>query len=436
MSNNNWVWERNTLLLILVIAFLVGLFEQTLFITIAVLLSYIAYMFARFRNLQDWLGDEQFETPPNCKGVLANLADKIVLFKKQILLSEKSIGEHSGRFEKLISAFPDGIVILTVTNEIKWLNGEALDLLGLREDDHGRMINHLVRHPGFASFLYHHTKESLLVIDVPSNKIEGLVRKVEIRILPYGEGEQLILAREITEVERINQMRKDFVSNASHELRTPLTVMKGYIEMLLTNESADKERRAVSLGKVDEQVHKMQTMIEELLALSKLEEGVVEPSSAMINIRDIFEQLDVEFQPLIAQKKQVLRFDINPGGNLKGNKNSILIILRNLVTNAINYTENRGEVRVSWSFNEQGEGVFTITDTGRGIAARHLTRLTERFYRVPENNKMYKAGTGLGLAIVKHELERHEARLFIDSVVGEGSSFRCVFPVARVLQSK
>ena len=229
-------------------------------------------------------------------------------------------------------------------------------------------------------------------------------------------------------------MRKDFVSNASHELRTPLTVLKGYVEMLLTDSSAGKERVEKSLQKVDQQVLKMQTMIDELLQLSKLEESDVENSNNIINMHDLFEQLDIEFRPVAKQRKQALRLEMQPNVDLKANKSSMLTVLRNLINNAINYTEQRGEVRVSWSLNDKGEGVLSVSDTGKGIAARHLGRLTERFYRVPENNIMHKNGTGLGLAIVKHELERHEAQLIIDSKVGEGSRFQCLFSANRVNQ--
>jgi two-component system phosphate regulon sensor histidine kinase PhoR len=266
----------------------------------------------------------------------------------------------------------------------------------------------------------------------PVNESNLVAEKIEIRVLPYGQNERLLLVRDVTKVERANQMRKDFVSNASHELRTPLTVLKGYVEMLLTDTAADRARVEKSLQKVDQQVSKMQTMVDELLLLSKLEEAEIDKATDVINIHNLFEQLDSEFQPLSKQKKQPLRFDIQPGADLKANKNAILTVLRNLIANAIHYTEQRGEVRVSWSINTDGQGVITVKDTGKGIAARHLARLTERFYRVPENNIMHKNGTGLGLAIVKHELERHEAQLLIESKVGEGSRFQCLFPSKRV----
>jgi two-component system phosphate regulon sensor histidine kinase PhoR len=269
-------------------------------------------------------------------------------------------------------------------------------------------------------------------MDTPVADTSISAEKVELRVLPYGNDERLLLVRDVTKVERANQMRKDFVSNASHELRTPLTVMKGYVEMLLSSAEKNDTETSVPLKKVDLQVVKMQTMIEELLVLSRLEEGRVEDSSHLVDMRGLCEQIKSEYELAAKNNEQVLMFDIAPAINIKGNKASLQAVLRNLVANAIYYSMKGGRIYVSWSIGDNGDGVLCVKDSGQGIAARHLARLTERFYRVQENNVKNKTGTGLGLAIVKHELERHEARLIIDSKMGEGSRFQCIFPAVRI----
>ncbi|MEH6503011.1 MAG: phosphate regulon sensor histidine kinase PhoR [Cycloclasticus sp.] len=429
----DWKFERNSVLLYLVIAGVLGaLVGYSAWFMAVFLLGYIIFQLYRLQRLHDWAQGSELKSVPFEKGLLGQLAYQMYQSKKQRLAQKASVGEQLERFRKLISIFPDGVVILSLSNEIKWFNGRASKLLGLKKEDEGQLLNHLIRHPHFTRLLNQPQKDGVLVMGSPVIESSRTAEKIEIRVLPYGSDERLLLVRDVTKVERTNQMRKDFVSNASHELRTPLTVLKGYVEMLLTDSSAGKERVEKSLLKVDQQVLKMQTMIDELLQLSKLEDSEVENSNNIINLHDLFEQLDIEFQPVAQQRKQTLRFDAQPNVDLKGNKSSILTVLRNLISNAINYTEQRGEVRVTWSLNDKGEGVISVNDSGKGIAARHLGRLTERFYRVPENNIMHKNGTGLGLAIVKHELERHEAQLIIDSKVGEGSRFQCLFSANRV----
>lgn len=429
----DWRFERNILLLSLVAVWFVGwLVGHSAWFIALFLLCYVVVQFYRLQNLCDWAQSSDPESIPFEQGLFGQLAYQIYQSKKHGVTQKINVRNQLERFKKLISIFPDGVVILSLSNEIKWFNDRASALLGLKEQDTAQHINHLIRFPKFTRLLSQAEQDGVLVMAGPVNESNLVAEKIEIRVLPYGQNERLLLVRDVTKVERANQMRKDFVSNASHELRTPLTVLKGYVEMLLTDTAADRARVEKSLQKVDQQVSKMQTMVDELLLLSKLEEAEIDKATDVINIHNLFEQLDSEFQPLSKQKKQPLRFDIQPGADLKANKNAILTVLRNLIANAIHYTEQRGEVRVSWSINTDGQGVITVKDTGKGIAARHLARLTERFYRVPENNIMHKNGTGLGLAIVKHELERHEAQLLIESKVGEGSRFQCLFPSKRV----
>jgi len=430
--NMDWKYERNILFTGLLATCLLGYFlGYTAWFGLAFMVAYAVFQFNRLQQLYRWAQSSSVSDVPFEMGLFGQLAQYFLRAKKQQLTLREVGKAQRERFKSLVSVYPDGVVILSSTNSIQWMNDHAMGLLGLKKSDRGQIIDQLLRHPRLNKVLKLGT-ESAVVVESPAVDSNWAVEKVEVRSLPYGDDARLLLVRDVTRIERASQVRKDFISNASHELRTPLTVMKGYVEMLLASTEADNQPVSHSLQKVEQQVLKMQTMIEELLQLSKLDEGGVENSKATIKVHDLFEQLEEEFQSVAKNKSQSLNFDLSENVVLTANKNALLTVLRNLIANAIHYTEIEGDIRVSCTLNDEGEVVLTIKDSGRGISARHLARLTERFYRVPENNVMNKGGTGLGLAIVKHELERHEGRLQIKSTVGEGSRFQCILPPSRV----
>jgi len=432
--NMDWKYERNVLFVSLFVACLLGYFlgHPALF-GLVFMVVYAVYQFNRLQQLYRWAQRSSVDDVPFEMGLFGQLSQHFLRAKKQRVTRREAGQAQRERFKNLVSVYPDGVVILSSTNSIQWMNDRAMNLLGLKKSDRGQIIDQLLRHPRLSKVLKLGT-ESAVVVESPAVDSDWAVEKVEVRSLPYGDDARLLLVRDVTRIERASQVRKDFVSNASHELRTPLTVMKGYVEMLLASTEADNQPVSHSLQKVEQQVLKMQTMIEELLQLSKLDEGGVENSKATIKVHDLFEQLEEEFQLIAKNKSQSLGFDLSENVVLTANKNALLTMLRNLIANALHYTEAEGDIRVSCTLNDEGEVVLSIKDSGRGISARHLARLTERFYRVPENNVMNKGGTGLGLAIVKHELERHEGRLQIKSSVGEGSRFQCVLPASRIVR--
>jgi len=430
--NMDWKYERNVLCIGLLGACLLGYFVgYAVWFGLVFLVAYVVLQLNRLQQLYNWAQSTDIDNVPFEMGLFGQLAQYLLRTKKQRLTRHEVGKAQRERFKNLVSVYPDGVVILSPTNSIQWMNDRALGLLGLKKSDRGQIIDQLLRHPRLNKVLKLGT-ESAVVVESPAMESNWAIEKIEVRSLPYGNDARLLLVRDVTRIERASQVRKDFISNASHELRTPLTVMKGYVEMLLASASADDGPVCHSLQKVDQQVIKMQTMIEELLQLSKLDEGGIENSKAVIKVHDLFEQLEEEFLSVAKKKSQTLHFDLSENVSLTGNKNSLLTVLRNLLANAIHYTELEGDIRVSCTLTDTGDAVLTVKDSGRGISARHLARLTERFYRVPENNVMNKGGTGLGLAIVKHELERHEGHLQIKSTVGEGSRFQCVLPETRV----
>jgi len=428
------LYEVSIVLLAVTLTLLVGMWMGVgAWLALLLLLAYSTVQFYRLQMISTWAkGGDQVGVPFK-KGLFSELVEHIDTVKKQRLAQKESVKHQLERFKTLISVFPDGVVILSASNEIQWFNEQASTLLLLKKGDAGQMINHLVRHPLFTHLLDTSDKGAGVVIESPASGSGWSASKVEVRVMPYTEGTQLLLVRDVTKVERVNQMRKDFISNASHELRTPLTVMKGYVEMLLASSMGEHKTVDHSLKKIDQQVLKMQTMIDELLQLSKLDEGQGENADTTLSLPNLFEQLNAELQTLAQRKKQRLTFDVASKCSLKGNKNAFLTIMRNLISNAIHYTNDAGDISVSWTVDQEGRGLLSVKDTGKGIPERHISRLTERFYRVPENNVMNKGGTGLGLAIVKHELERHDACLVVESVVGEGSHFQCLLPVGRTI---
>jgi len=434
MLQMDWKYERNRLLFCLVIVALISMVVGYTAELIALFLfTYTVWQFYRLQALFDWAKESDDKEPPFSEGLYGQLAESISLSKNQHLEGRETAAEQLARFRELMENFPDGVVILSINNEIEWFNDRASALLVLKIADKGKQIHHLLRGPKFYGLL--NSKDSSVAIITEAPRIEAnlLVEKLEVRLLPYGKDERVLFIRDVTKVERANQMRRDLAANISHELRTPLTVLKGYVEMLLADTDADKERVEKSLLKVDQQVLKMQAMIESMLQISKLENAGVDNSNATTDMATIFETLDAELAPLIEKSQQQLSFNVDRNSNLNANESSLLMVLRNLISNAIHYSGQHGDIWVSWGVNDEGEGIFTVKDSGKGIPSKHLARLTERFYRVPENNIMHKAGTGLGLAIVKHELERYEAKLVIDSKVGKGSRFQCVFPAKRVI---
>lgn len=426
--NLNQHKERNIFLYTLVIVSILGGVLGYLAEFIAVyLLVYIVYQYSRLRQLNQWAQSEAIDEAPFEDGLFGLLADHISQSKKQRNVQKESVKYQLDRFRKLVSVFPDGVVIVSLTNEIQWFNHRASGLLSLKKGDVGQSILHLIRAPGFVQFIERPGSSEVVVIDVPGSEASGASDKIEIRVLSYGDDEKLVLVRDVTAIERVSKVKQDFISNASHELRTPLTVMKGYLEMILLS-ADDEDKFKAPMLKVDQQLTKMQTMISELLHLSRLDEEGAKLTSQQINVRELCEIVRCELQVMADERQQKLEFDIAKHISIQVNKNSLLTVVRNLVSNAIYYSDKEGTVSVMWHYDDRGNGVLSVKDTGKGIAARHLARLTERFYRVPEKNSLNKTGTGLGLAIVKHELERYGAKLVVDSKLNEGSCFQCVFP--------
>jgi two-component system phosphate regulon sensor histidine kinase PhoR len=404
------------------------IFEQ---VTLFLLLALLAYSLRSLFNLQrlsTWLGEPRVETIPIHFGLWGDIYSRISRVSRRQAQREKRLSTLLNEYTASTSALPDAAVALDTEGRIRWFNDAASRLLGLQAaKDVGQPLLNLLRAPEMAVFFNGSDRSTPLQTAAPG--LSG--HQLEIRIAPYGEGQQLLLAQDITERLQHERMRKDFVANVSHELRTPLTVISGFIENLQHDEAIQAEARlARPLEVMGQQAERMQQIIEDLLVLARLETA----SNASAR-----EQVDVEdLVSLVAAECSALRYDVPSiecdlrcSKKILGDSKQLRSALTNLVVNAVNHTPAEGEVMMSW-WPRGNEAILEVADNGEGIAPEHVPRLTERFYRVDAGRSRERGGTGLGLAIVKHILNRHDARLEIESRLGEGSRFRCIFPADRL----
>ncbi len=333
------------------------------------------------------------------------------------------------RFRNAAQALPDGVLILDTLNAIEWLNATAESHLGLTLDqDRGFRVTNLVREPEFVRYLESGQYAEPLVLH-PS-RTPG--RTLSLQVVPYGAAQKLLLSRDTSQLERLETMRRDFVANVSHELKTPLTVVSGFIETLqdcLREIPVEEAERYLDLAR--DQALRMQRLIEDLLTLSALETGVATVPEERVPLAELLAEVSNEAQALSKGRHRV-ELKGATDAYLLGSRAELQSAFGNLASNAVRYTPEGGSIEISWTAVDGG-GLFRVCDTGIGIDAQHLPRLTERFYRVDRGRSRESGGTGLGLAIVKHVLTRHQAVLEIESQPGRGSCFGIRFPARRCL---
>jgi two-component system, OmpR family, phosphate regulon sensor histidine kinase PhoR len=340
---------------------------------------------------------------------------------------ERDLEHIITRFRQAAEAIPDGIVVLDSTQRIEWANPHALAQLGLDlEQDVGQPIVNLVRQPEFLRYL--ETGDFGASIVVPSSRDPG--HTLALQLVPFAVDKKLLMSRDVTELEAVARMRRDFIANVSHELKTPLTVITGFVETLQDLE-LDERQHARFLQLMQEQARNMQRLVADLLTLSSLESEqnpLVEERFAVVQLL-----LSLSSDAKVLSKGQHdIRLDIGEAATVLGGRDELASAFGNLVSNAIRYTPGGGRITLAWDVEPDGSGVFSVADTGIGIAAAHVPRLTERFYRIDRSRSRATGGTGLGLAIVKHVLLRHQAQLEITSELGQGSRFAVRLPARRV----
>lgn len=419
----------------LVLATLVGL--SLGYLTLALLIALAIYLAGHLIyafQLHRWLTADRVE-PSDGMGVWRDIYTELHRLKQRNRRRKKRLKNIVSEFQASTAALPDGAVVLDHQGRINWFNDAAAVLLALQaRADRGQRIVNLIRHPQFSSFLAtgHLGDNAELEIPSPVNEQDTLL----IRIVPYGNAQRLLIARDISSQKRQERTRRDFVANASHELRTPLTVLRGYLEMM--GEEAGEHGGLAGwkhpIGEMHNQSQRMGRIIDSLLHLARVEGESLSQRQEYIDVPAMLEGLVEDLQNS-GGAQQVFVFDIDASLALYGRQNEIESVLSNLLANAVRYTPASGRISVVWRQDERG-ACLAVRDNGPGIASEHLPRLTERFYRVDKGRKASVGGTGLGLAIVKHCLEHHESELEIESELGEGTTFSCRFPPQRVLSRR
>ena len=404
-----------------------GALFASLFLS-ALVLVYVALHLRQLAALDYWLDDLNERMAPDGAGLWGEIFARL---NKMIRRHRKERAQRVAalqHMEQAISALPEGVTILDEAYRIEWCNLLAEQHFGLDcSRDIGQQITYLARQPELIQYLALREFAEPLILRGASQA--GLI--LSIKLIVYGGNKLLLISRDVTQLERIEVMRRDFVANVSHELRTPLTVVGGFIETLgdMPNLENDMARKAIQL--MGEQTQRMGRLVADLLTLSKLEDTLNALQEDAVDVPALLRMLCEEGESLSA-KRHVLRLELMSEHALLGSAEELRSAFGNLISNAICYTPQGGTILVGW--HEQGDQlVFSVQDSGIGIAPQHIPRLTERFYRVDHSRSRETGGTGLGLAIVKHIAGRHHARLEIVSEEGAGSTFKIVFSADRRL---
>ena len=373
---------------------------------------------------------------PTLPGVWGLATDKV---RRLLLKRDRQLRDSQSRLDEFLAAMqasPSGVVLLDAQDRIEWCNQMATQHFGFdARRDVLQHVSNLVRAPAFKAYMASNDFSHDVVI-AGSGSAPGRPVNLSVHAHAYGADRKLLLSRDITAVELAEAMRRDFVANVSHEIRTPLTVLSGFIETLQTLPLKEPERERY-LALMAQQSRRMQTLVDDLLTLSRLEGSPQPGGNEWVNVRTLMAQSEQEVEALsnlLLPHGHDIKFDVAHDSEIAGVQAELYSALSNLVTNAVRYTPDGGKVSVSWKLLVDGRGEFMVKDSGPGIAAEHLPRLTERFYRVDRSRSRETGGTGLGLAIVKHVAQRHGAELSIQSQLGQGSRFAIIFPAGRVRQ--
>ncbi|HHJ15886.1 MAG TPA: phosphate regulon sensor histidine kinase PhoR [Gammaproteobacteria bacterium] len=408
----------------LVIGALAG--DMLLGLLIALVL-YTAWHLYNINRLVRWLREGKSFQPPEAGGVWDDVFEHIYRLQQRNRKRKRDLRRLLKRFHKITVALPDAAVELRPgSDEIEWWNNAAARLLGFQYPrDSGQRISNLLRHPDFLEYLKQGQYEA--PVEIPSPVDEDI--RLRLRIIPYWGDRRLLLARDMTRMQRLERTRQDFVANVSHELRSPLTVISGYLETLADADEVGGEF-AVQLATMQAQTARMNRIVDDLMLLSRLESERPQADSEPVAVAAMIDAIADQARELGAEQSHVIELDVDNGLCLRGREAELYSAFSNLVFNAVRYTPAEGCITIRWKQIDD-EPVFIVEDTGVGIAPHHIPRLTERFYRVDTGRSRASGGTGLGLAIVKHVLLRHDGRLEIQSELEKGSSFRCCFSAGR-----
>lgn len=411
-------WKRLLLELVLactpaiILGLLVGYLPWFLLLSLSVVLG---WHFSNLLRLSHWLWVDRSMTPPAGRGSWEPLFYGLYQMQARNRRRRRELGHLIKRFRSGAESLPDAVVLTTEEGTIFWCNGLAQQMLGLRwPEDNGQNILNLLRYPEFTRYLQKRDFTRPLTLVLNSH------RHLEFRVMPYSEGQWLLVARDVTQMHQLEGARRNFFANVSHELRTPLTVLQGYLEMM-NDAVLEGPVRAKALHTMQEQTRRMDGLVNQLLTLSRIEAAPALDLQETVDVPMMLKVLHREAETL-SQGRHEIHFTTDPHLRVFGNDEQLRSAISNLVYNAVNHTPPGTRLDISWTKTPQG-AVFKVKDNGPGIAAEHIPRLTERFYRVDKARSRQTGGSGLGLAIVKHALSHHNTRLEVSSTPGKETCF-------------
>lgn len=409
--------EIELLLAWVVLLLILGsLLDQVQLVLLLGMFVYIFWTLFNLNRLNRWLSKPSKHTPDTF-GVWDEVYYQLYHLYRRQRNARRRLASILNRFKTSTQALPYATIVLNDINEIEWFNPAAQQLFDFHSSmDVGQRIDNLIRQPEFVRYLAHRDFDKPLEFEYDQ-------LTVLVSITPYGSGQSLLSARDVTQQNQLDEMRRDFISNASHELRTPLTVISGYVESLI--DSVEDRTIAMPLNKIQQQTQRMENIVAELIDLAKLESSSMVEDPVLIDSRALLDDVYNEALEL-SSGRHTITLNYTPI-IISGNYAELRMAISNLLTNAIRYTADGGTIEL-FSKQDFNACCLCVKDNGTGIDYEHIPRLTERFYRVDEGRSREQGGTGLGLAIVKQVLDRHGGYLRIDSKLGRGSEFCCCFP--------
>ena len=426
MFDQRWRSELYLLLLLVLVSF--GLNILGWLPGLIPLLFYAGWQLWQFKRLIWMINHPDDEAAPDPRGLSAVIYDYIYRQRRGAEQRERTLSERIRRFEQSSASLPDGVISLDRHAKIEWFNATAGRLLGLEPRDLGQRIINVVRSPQFAELFKDTALSTTIHMSSPRHN------RVDLELLKVNDGGQrnLLVIRDITQLRQLEQVRRDFVANASHELRTPLTVISGYLEALPALPDGLPGNLQQPVKQMTQQAHRMQGIIADMLALAVLDGQQQPTAEADIDVAALLDEVKLAADRITDDHQLVV--SVESTIRLQGAEKELHSAVSNLVYNAVQHTPPGSQVTLSWSLDDQGQGCLSVADNGEGIPAEHLSRLTERFYRVDADRSRATGGTGLGLAIVKHIANLHGAQLVITSKQGQGSRFELRFPASRLTE--
>ncbi len=428
----NWRSELKRLCLLLALAAVIGYaaghVSWVMLISLGLYYLYNLYQLRRFNLWLNRASSEADSDPPESFGLWGDIFDGIYRLQKQERRASSYLANIIDKAQESSAALEMAVVMINKQGNLDWWNLAAEKLLGLQfPRDRHQSITNLVRDPRFSNYFHNEQYDETLRMDAPGDKNKIL----EFQIALFGENERLMIVRDVTQLHRLESMRKDFVGNVSHELGTPITVIKGYLEAILDNLDGMDAKWHKPMQQMHQQSQRMENIVRDLLMLSSLETKGLTKTQDVIDLRELFAEIESETQQMFKDRGHSFEIECDPAYTVTGKRSELHSAISNLVVNAAKYTAAGGHIRLS-----AGRGAksleIVVQDNGIGIENHHIPRLTERFYRIDGSRSTVTGGTGLGLAIVKHILARHEGMLEVESDYGKGSRFICILPIERL----